>query len=299
MSNSSGRLGGWAVRHAASLLLVASIVLLTIVLVHRGSDILQQIPYVPDLQQPQLLPHEQIMIEDIRANYLKPPSYEPYNLQENLKKDPSRGQTKVILEALKNMRNGFFVECGALDGETRSNTLFMERFLGWTGLLVEADPSNFRKVLSKKRNAWSVNVCLNSRNVKSQVRFKPAFNVGKIARQNASGTVEVDCFPLHALLLALDVRRVDYFSLDVEGAELDVLRTVPFDRIDIRTLSVEFAHTSGGGKPALRAFMESKGYTVIREVKQKDWTANDFIFVKNDTFSEEERQRLSAPYRRH
>ena len=68
----------------------------------------------------------------------------------------------------------------------------------------------------------------------SQVSFKPAFNVGKIARENASGTVEVDCFPLHVLLLALNVTRVDYFSLDVEGAELDVLRTVPFDRIDIR-----------------------------------------------------------------
>ena len=66
-------------------------------------------------------------------------------------------------------RGGFFVECGALDGETRSNTLYMERFLGWTGLLVEADPSNFKKVLSKQRNAWAVNVCLNSRNVKSQV----------------------------------------------------------------------------------------------------------------------------------
>ena len=68
-----------------------------------------------------------------------------------------------------------------------------------------------------------------------QVRFKPAFNVGKIARwQNATGTVSVDCFPLHALLLALNVTRVDYFSLDVEGAELDVLNAVPFDRIDIR-----------------------------------------------------------------
>ena len=44
--------------------------------------------------------------------------------------------------------------------------------------------------------------------------------------------------------------------------------------------------------------MESRGYTIIREVKQRDWTANDFIFVKNATFTEEERIRLSAAYRR-
>ena len=77
---------------------------------------------------------------------------------------------------------------------------------------------------------------LKRRPLRPQVRFKPAFNVGKISKtQNVTaGTVEVDCFPLHAILLALNVTRVDYFSLDVEGAELDVLNTVPFDRIDIR-----------------------------------------------------------------
>ena len=43
------------------------------------------------------------MIEDVRTNYLKPPSFEPYNLKETEKKDPSKGQSKVILEALQNM----------------------------------------------------------------------------------------------------------------------------------------------------------------------------------------------------
>jgi hypothetical protein len=37
---------------------------------------------------------------------------------------------------------GFFVECGALDGELRSNTLTLERKHGWRGVLIEADPEN-------------------------------------------------------------------------------------------------------------------------------------------------------------
>ena len=40
-----------------------------------------------------------------------------------------------------------------------------------------------------------------------------------------------------------DNPRVDYLSLDVEGAELAVLETIPFDRVDIRTLSVEVEHS--------------------------------------------------------
>jgi hypothetical protein len=58
--------------------------------------------------------------------------------------------------------NGFFVECGALDGELRSNTLFMERNLGWEGVLIEADPKNFLKVQEKNRRAWTVPACLST-----------------------------------------------------------------------------------------------------------------------------------------
>ena len=33
--------------------------------------------------------------------------------------------------------------------------------------------------------------------------------------------------------------RVDFFSLDIEGLELDVLKTIPFDKVDIKVFLVE------------------------------------------------------------
>ena len=47
----------------------------------------------------------------------------------------------------KNQKNGFFVECGALDGETRSNTLILEEELEWNGILIEADPVNLMQCM--------------------------------------------------------------------------------------------------------------------------------------------------------
>ena len=32
---------------------------------------------------------------------------------------------------------------------------------------------------------------------------------------------------------------MDFFSLDVEGSEMDVLRTIPFDKVDIELLLIE------------------------------------------------------------
>ncbi len=34
--------------------------------------------------------------------------------------------------------------------------------------------------------------------------------------------------------MALDNPTIDYFSLDVEGSELAVLKTIPFDKVDIK-----------------------------------------------------------------
>jgi hypothetical protein len=52
------------------------------------------------------------------------------------------------------------VECGAGDGETLSNTLFMERELKWQGVLIEADRKFFSQILTRKRNVFALPVCL-------------------------------------------------------------------------------------------------------------------------------------------
>jgi len=57
-------------------------------------------------------------------------------------------------------KKGFFIECGALDGEIRSNTLFMEQYLDWEGVLIEANPKNYRNLRLKHRKAWTIPVCL-------------------------------------------------------------------------------------------------------------------------------------------
>lgn len=43
--------------------------------------------------------------------------------------------------------------------------------------------------------------------------------------------VEAQCFPLYSILLAIGTKRVDFFSLDVEGHEIPVLKTVPFHKV--------------------------------------------------------------------
>ena len=43
--------------------------------------------------------------------------------------------------------------------------------------------------------------------------------------------VTVQCFPLYSILAAMGNPPVDYFSLDVEGAEMGILENIPWDKV--------------------------------------------------------------------
>jgi hypothetical protein len=58
-----------------------------------------------------------------------------------------------------------------MDGTFLSNTLLLEAKYGWTGLLIEAEPNNFQKLLAKKRNVWALPTCLSLKASPSTVSF--------------------------------------------------------------------------------------------------------------------------------
>ncbi|KAK2720309.1 protein Star-like [Artemia franciscana] len=224
--------------------------------------------------------HNPFIITRLRNELMHLPSENGYQLsQSDHLYDPSMGQSKAILKALDYKTRGFFIECGALDGETRSNTLYMERSLNWSGILIEGDPKNFELLKKKNRRAHSFPVCLSPFPYPEILLFEQQFNIGKITDTAKSNTVQVECYPLSYILLAVNQTSIDYFSLDVEGNELKVLKNVPWDNVDIKTLSVEFVHDKEG-KVAIKEYMESVGYDLIDEISRDDMLANDFIFLK-------------------
>nr|UOF76538.1 StAR [Macrobrachium nipponense] len=240
------------------------------------------------------------LLEVLRAQFLEPPSVQPYNLTPPKAYDEysyPKSSFEVIGDHLthffSDQRSGFFVEAGAFDGEMFSNSLWLEKQLGWKGLLVEADPDSFQLLTWKRRKAWTSNSCIsrfpypqrttfealqglsidhpmvyrsNSRPMSSP--FRKLDN--KWNRNSVKSYFRVQCFPLASYLHALNVTTVDLMILDIQGHEWEVIRTLPLDRVTVRVMVVEYYNVSPEGlisesefNPRFADYMRNLGYRLV------------------------------------
>ena len=154
------------------------------------------------------------------------------------------------MELLGHMRNGTFVEIGGNDGLSTTNTYHLERCLGWQGLLIEGHPVNFHKMARARPGALNLGIAVcrehglanfseragvaSGINSEMDSFHRKHFNIGNLVRR-------VPCGPLGDWFTALRLRTIDFFSLDVEGAELVVLQTLNWEALTIGVLLVECA----------------------------------------------------------
>jgi len=210
----------------------------------------------------------------------------------NFEKPPIfRGQIGVppyVDRLLEQKKNGFFVECGAWDGEELSNTILFEIKRQWKGLLIEPNIDGFTSLKTKNRNAILVNSCLASKTKPEEIEFVNAGTGGGRPNDVVLGWADVGkdqvnvfktnvtCLPIFSILESLGNPKVDYFSLDVEGSEWEVLQTIPWDRVDVSVWSIEVNQLEvlGHPKSELKMFMEKRGYLHVTDIAQ------DMIFAK-------------------
>lgn len=184
------------------------------------------------------------------------PSELPLNISDPYRNDFSQIEQSVFVDfALGYRRNGFYVDCGAGDGELFSNTLFFERDREWKGLLIEPNPGDFNTLLHKRRKVFSINACVSPKNRSSIEILRSAsgfvsglqgyvdeLHKGTDFKNNwwYQGDIAVQCFPFYSIMLALDIDHIDYLSIDVEGPEAEILQTIPYDKIRVDIITVEY-----------------------------------------------------------
>lgn len=211
--------------------------------------------------------------------------------QQHVRCHAQHGEELLLWELSGWKRDGVFVEIGAYDGVSLSNSLFFEK-IGWRGLLVEAHPDLVEKCRQSRPDANVVHAALCDTDEGSidfsMVRGSSGMDTLSFATttpqhrqriESHGGRIETVSVPARTLASVLSeqgLMRIDWMSIDVEGGELAVLKGADLDSVRPRVIVVE--DNSAGRDDSVSAFLVAQGYR--RETRIG---CNDIFIDQNGT----------------
>ena len=200
---------------------------------------------------------------------------------------------KQLLEYL-NYNDGFFIELGAHDGLTESNTKYYEKFKNWKGLLIE--PSIKFRDLTKNRsskNFFSNSCCSSFENKGKVIEFlfrdtmtvtfeldnqlkgdlkEDYLEIAEKHKKNNINKFKIKTTTLNDLMDEFKCPKIiDLLSLDTEGTELEVLKGINFQKYKFRFIVVENRNFN-----ELEFFFKTKNYSFTKKLSH-----HDYLFKSN------------------
>jgi FkbM family methyltransferase len=211
-------------------------------------------------------------------------------LRSYIRKFHSLNKLDKTLSFLLPHRNGYYVEIGANDGISYSNTLYFERKKNWSGILVEPDKHNFRLLTKNRRksNKFFNCACVSLEFKESFIKFiysnlmsvtindKSKFDkfnthalsgMRFLAKDEIFETCLVPAMNLESILEKANAPSLmDFFSLDVEGNELDVLKGLNHIKYRFKYILIETSEFA-----TISSYLNNARYHFIEKLSHHDY----------------------------
>ena len=189
-------------------------------------------------------------------------------------------EQEIIINLFKGKRNGTFCDIGSNDGVTLSNTFALANNYGWTGLLVEASPKAYERLLKNyeliDRDFDLQNVAIGKED--GELVFYESGELlkkGDVALVSSGVESELERWesiymsfekmtvPMTSVATMLSRSRHTHFdllSIDIEGMELDVLPQIDFKALKIQVAVIEF---NGKDEQKYNDIMFPQGFKLV------------------------------------
>ena len=201
-----------------------------------------------------------------------------------------QSEDRILFEKYLNYRDGFFIELGAMDGLIYSNSYFYETVLNWKGILIE--PSRlYNSLIINRPNCHNFNYAISE--IEGEVEFIGEGALGGMThtmddkhrkgwKLDVKSSFKVKSIPISKILEGVKVKKVDLFSIDVEGGELEVLKTFNWD-IPVYIVLIEMAKHDLVKDDECRDFLSKKGFEFDMELGCNEvWINKNFHKIISD-----------------
>lgn len=200
------------------------------------------------------------------------------------------GQDLEVLKRYNNKTDGFFVEIGASDGIELSNTYLLETNFNWKGICVEPIPNRYKLLCKNRPNSICFDNAVYSVS-NTPVIFDIANNcdlLSGISQNIDCHTYEVNANKSQIIVTTISLNDlleksnapsfIDYLSLDTEGSELEILKTLDFQKYAFGLIDVEHNYVEPR-RSQIRQLLTSNGYDFLKQNKLDDCYKHKSIVV--------------------
>ena len=202
------------------------------------------------------------------------------------------GEDKKIIKLFDKNKKGTYVDVGCFHPTRQNNTYLMYK-LGWSGVNIDLNPLTIE--LFKVARPNDINICAavsNSNGVKNLFFDHDLSSLNTISKnhtlyiEKAFGTKDlkkkkIKTATLSNLLKKEKISKIDFMNIDIEGHELEVLKTFNFKHFDIRVICIEivnydyYSKSIKINKNEIFKLLKKNNYTL------KFNTVVNYIFIKN------------------
>lgn len=191
------------------------------------------------------------------------------------------GQDKFLEENIfKGYKNGIFVDVGAHNGKSINNTLYFDTNNNWTGINIEPIKAVYDKLVINRPGCINLNlaVCNNDGETEficntgytemiSGIKntFDPR-HFQRLKRENLqhggeTTIITVNTKKLETILDEHNISHINYLSIDVEGAEFEVIKSINFDKVFIDVIGFENNYTESS-LPIIK-YLGDRDYKIV------------------------------------
>lgn len=180
----------------------------------------------------------------------------------------------------KGYTNGFYVDVGAHDGITFSNSYFFDKERNWKGICIEPLPDVYNKLCKNRINSINLNLAVDKKSdivnfvsnngytemLSGIQEYLDHRHVNRINTENVltgakTNIIQVITKPLKDIFLENKINHVNYLSIDVEGAEKQVIESIDFNQVFIDVIGFENNY-SDVSQPIVD-YLKNKGYLLL------------------------------------
>jgi len=180
----------------------------------------------------------------------------------------------ITMKSFLRHRHGFYIESGANDGIEQSNTYFFAKHRQWHGILIEPAQNLIDRLKFNRPESIIINVPLVSEHNNKKPLNGILENDGNLMGKIIKGSSAMIGRSLSSILDDINITsKIDFWSLDVEGYELEALQGMNFVKYRPKYILIEVWESN---KADVFQYMQKQMYSLVpgidAEGSQSGWT---------------------------